>query len=92
MKHILVTSSLGKLPSWDQGRYEFIHADVNHYDELASVMTAGKFDYVFHYAALMGVQWTLQNPMRVLEGIKNVLRLTKNTGVKRGLLVIRGLW
>jgi UDP-glucose 4-epimerase len=49
-------------------------------------MTAGKFDYVFHYAALVGVQRTLQNPMRVLEdieGIKNVLCLARDTGVQR---------
>jgi UDP-glucuronate decarboxylase len=82
----LVTSSLGKLPSRDQGTYEFINADVNDYQDIASVMTSTKFDYVFHYAALVGVQRTLQNPMRVLndiDGIKNVLRLAKNTGVRR---------
>ena len=82
----LVTSSPGKLPSRDQGGYEFINADVNDHHEIASVMTSTKFDYVFHYAALVGVQRTLQNPMRVLndiDGIKNVLRLAKNTGVKR---------
>jgi UDP-glucuronate decarboxylase len=82
----LVTSSLAKLPSREPGRYEFIQADVNNYSELAPVMTAGKFDYVFHYAALVGVQRTLQNPMRVLEdieGIKNVLCLARDTGVQR---------
>ena len=82
----LVTSSLDKLPGREQGRYEFIHADVNHYGELAPVMTAGKFDFVFHYAALVGVKRTLQNPLRVLEdieGIKNVLRLARDTGVQR---------
>jgi UDP-glucose 4-epimerase len=49
----LVTSSLGKLPSRDQGTYEFINADVNDYQDIASVMTSTKFDYVFHYAALV---------------------------------------
>jgi UDP-glucose 4-epimerase len=49
-------------------------------------MLAFKFDYVFHYAALVGVKRTLNNPILVLrdiEGIKNILRFSKNTGVKR---------
>jgi UDP-glucose 4-epimerase len=49
-------------------------------------MTSYKFDYVFHYAAVVGVQRTLDNPVMVLEdidGIKNILNLSKNTGVKR---------
>ena len=49
-------------------------------------MLAFRFDYVFHYAALVGVKRTLNNPIAVLrdiEGIKNVLSLSKNTGVKR---------
>ena len=44
------------------------------------------FDFVFHYAAVVGVKRTLKNPMMVLEdieGIKNILLLSKNTGVKR---------
>jgi UDP-glucose 4-epimerase len=49
-------------------------------------MTAYKFDYVFHYAAVVGVERTLGNPVMVLndlEGIRNILSLSKNTGVKR---------
>jgi UDP-glucuronate decarboxylase len=49
-------------------------------------MTAYQFDYVFHYAAVVGVQRTLDNPIKVLEdidGIRNILDLSKNTGVKR---------
>ena len=49
-------------------------------------MTSVDFDYVFHYAALVGVQRTLDNPLSVLadiDGIRNVLELSKNTGVKR---------
>ena len=49
-------------------------------------MTAYKFDYVFHYAAVVGVLRTLDNQVMVLrdiEGIRNVLDLCKNTGVKR---------
>jgi UDP-glucose 4-epimerase len=49
-------------------------------------MTSHRFDYVFHYAAVVGVKRTLSNPSLVLEdlqGIKNILNLSKNTGVKR---------
>jgi UDP-glucose 4-epimerase len=49
-------------------------------------MTSYHFDYVFHYAAVVGVKRTLANPIMVLndlDGIKNILLLCKNTGVKR---------
>jgi nucleoside-diphosphate-sugar epimerase len=44
------------------------------------------FDYVFHYAAVVGVQRTLENPVMVLNdinGFRNVLDLSRATGVKR---------
>ena len=66
--------------------FSFIKCDVNNYNDLSAVMLGFHFDYVFHYAALVGVKRTLNNPMKVLEdieGIKNVLNLSKNTGVKR---------
>ena len=49
-------------------------------------MISYSFDYVFHYAAIVGVQRTLENPTIVLsdiQGIKNILDLSKNTGVER---------
>jgi nucleoside-diphosphate-sugar epimerase len=67
-------------------RVKFIKCDVNNYDDIAPVMTAYRFDYVFHYAAVVGVQRTLDNPVMVLkdiDGIENILNLCKNTGVKR---------
>lgn len=63
----------------------FIKADVNNFNEISSVFYSG-FDYVYHYAAVVGVKRTLENPVLVLrdiDGIKNVLELSKNTGVKR---------
>lgn len=67
-------------------RCTFIKCDVNSFSDISSVMTSYKFDYVFHYAAVVGVARTLQNPVMVLndiDGIKNILNLCKNTGVKR---------
>jgi UDP-glucose 4-epimerase len=43
------------------------------------------FDYVYHFAAVVGVIRTQENPIDVLEdisGIKNILNLSKNTSVK----------
>jgi UDP-glucose 4-epimerase len=64
----------------------FIKCDVNNHRDIAAVMTGYKFDYVFHYAAVVGVLRTLENPVMVLDdiqGIRNILELSKNTGVKR---------
>ena len=65
---------------------QFIKCDVNEYREIAPIMSATKFDYVFHYAAVVGVDRTLENPILVLkdiDGIKNILDLCKSTNVKR---------
>ncbi|EAS19991.1 UDP-glucose 4-epimerase [Flavobacteria bacterium BBFL7] len=80
----LSTGNISKLP--EDKNFTFIKLDVNKYEELAEVMLSHKFHYVFHYAAMVGVQRTLDNPIKVLQdidGIKNILRLSKNTGVKK---------
>ena len=82
----LITGSKEKLPSQKLKNWRFIKGDVNNYNDISSVMLSHSFDYVFHYAALVGVQRTLSNPVMVLDdiqGIKNVLELCKNTGVQR---------
>jgi len=81
----LSTGNIKKLPIFNNNGI-FIKLDVNNRQSLAEVMVSYKFDYVFHYAAVVGVKNTLQNPINVLndiEGIKNILELSKNTGVKR---------
>jgi nucleoside-diphosphate-sugar epimerase len=80
----LLTGRKENIPS--DPRVRFIKCDVNNYYDIAPVFLAFKFDYVFHYAAVVGVKRTLDNPVMVLndiQGIKNVLDLSKNTGVKR---------
>ena len=82
----LRTGSVSKLPSKENQNFTFIKCDVNNFSEISAIMVAWKFDYVFHYAALVGVKRTLDNPIEVLDdidGIKNILSLAKNTGVKR---------
>jgi nucleoside-diphosphate-sugar epimerase len=82
----LLTGFLNKLPAKNTQNWKFIKCDANDYQDIAPIMCAFNFDYVFHYAALVGVKRTLENPVLVLkdiEGIKNILDLSKNTGVKR---------
>ena len=74
------------LPEAASSNYKFIKADANNYEDISAIMLAYKFDYVFHYAAVVGVKRTLENPLMVLEdikGIQNILHISKNTGVKR---------
>ncbi len=82
----LKTGGKNKLPNAPKGNLKFIQCDVNNLDEIRSVFHTFSFDYVFHYAALVGVQRTLDNPIEVLKdinGIENILKLSKNTGVKK---------
>lgn len=79
-----LTGSVENLPN--HPNCKFIKCDVNNYHDLSPIMCSYQFDYVFHYAAVVGVKRTLENPKMVLDdiqGIKNVLDLSKNTGVKR---------
>ena len=81
----LSTGSIKKL-DLKHPRLTFIKSNVNNREELSDIMSAHHFDYVFHFAALVGVQRTQDNPVQVLEdiqGIRNILNLSKNTGVKR---------
>lgn len=81
----LLTGDIAKIPLHLEN-VEFIKCDVNDYNDIASLFFAFRFDYVFHFAAVVGVQRTLQNPLLVLKdihGFEHVLNLCKNTGIKR---------
>ena len=81
----LQSGSAKKLPP-PSPLFTFIRADVNSYADVAPIFTSYRPDYVFHYAATVGVARTLKNPMQVLndiDGLRNVLTLSKGTGVKR---------
>jgi UDP-glucose 4-epimerase len=82
----LSTGSKSKLPSKELSNWSFINCDVNNYTSISEIMLVNQFDYVFHYAAVVGVKRTQENPIMVLDdiqGIKNVLQLSKNSSVKR---------
>jgi UDP-glucose 4-epimerase len=82
----LLTGSLKRLPKSSKENWKFIKADVNDFRDLSSIMMSYNFDYVFHYAAVVGVKRTTEHPVMVLgdiEGIRNILDLCKNSGVRR---------
>jgi len=82
----LRTGSIEKLPEAPNNNLKFIQCDVNIKEGIATVFHTFSFDYVFHYAALVGVKRTLNNPLMVLadiEGFKNILDLCKKSTVKR---------
>lgn len=81
----LLTGNKKKLPG-ESINWKFIKCDVNDRRDISEIMLGQQFDYVFHYAALVGVKRTQENPVQVLkdiQGIQNILSLSKNTGVKR---------
>lgn len=82
----LSTGSLDKIPHSKHDNIRFIKADVNQFEDISNIFFSFQPDYVFHYAAVVGVKRTLENPVKVLNdvsGIKNILNLSKSTGVKR---------
>lgn len=82
----LSTGNLEKIPTSKSDNIRFIKADINVFEDISNIFFSFQPDYVFHYAALVGVKRTLENPVRVLNdvtGIKNILNLSKSTGVKR---------
>jgi UDP-glucose 4-epimerase len=82
----LSTGNISNIAALPGERFEFVNADVNDINDISPIMSSRSFDFVFHYAAVVGVQRTLSNPVAVLrdiDGIKNILNLSKNTGVQR---------
>jgi UDP-glucuronate decarboxylase len=82
----LITGDLTNLPTNENNNVIFLNADVNHADAIRPLFEAHQFDVVFHYAALVGVQRTLQHPVSVLndiDGIRNILNCCVQFRVKR---------
>ena len=82
----LSTGAIEKIPQSKHDNIRFIKADVNIFEDISNIFFSFQPDYVFHYAAVVGVSRTLENPVKVLNdvsGIKNILNLSKSTGVKR---------
>ncbi len=80
--------STGKLKNLEEikDKITFIEGDANNFEDLNKVFSKFTFDKVFHYAALVGVKRTLENPIDVLNdiyGIKNILELSRQNKVDK---------
>lgn len=66
--------------------FQLVRADVNRFEEIASVFGDHKIDYVFHYAAFVGVKNVIERPLEVfkdIDGIKFLLALSHSHRVKK---------
>ncbi len=80
----LSTGHIGNIPRAQNCL--FIKCDANNHKEISAIMERFKFDYVFHYAAVVGVLRTTQFPKMVIDdicGLQNIFDLSRSTGVKR---------
>ena len=69
----------------ENSNFSLVEGDANT-NQLDEIFKNNKFDWVFHYAAVVGVKRTLENPLLVLkdiEGIKNILKLSNKNNVKK---------
>ncbi|HLC66786.1 MAG TPA: NAD-dependent epimerase/dehydratase family protein [Candidatus Nanoarchaeia archaeon] len=81
----LSTGAETNLPTHPQ--FSFFRGDVNTTD-LQQLFAVHNFDWVFHYAAVVGVKRTLENPaavLRDLEGIRQLLELCRKKSVGKVL-------
>lgn len=70
----------------DNSNFFLFKVDCNNYDELKNIFENNQIDFVFHYAATVGVKRTQESPLRVLEdidGIKNIYKLSFDYKVKK---------
>ena len=62
----------------EKSNFIFIKGDANQIRDISQVFKEYKLNGVFHYAAVVGVKRTIENPLAVfsdIEGIKNILEL-----------------
>lgn len=69
-----------------QDGFTFVRADVNRFEEVAQIFSTHKIDYVFHYAAFVGVKNVIERPLEVfkdIDGIKYLLALAHAHRVRK---------
>lgn len=90
--HVIVadtggTGSVDRLERWrNRDGVTVVRADVNSFEEIAAVFSRYEIDYVFHYAALVGVRNVIERPLEVfkdIDGIKYILALSRAHRVKK---------
>lgn len=70
----------------NEKNFRFYKRNVNESAEVKGVFSKERPDYVMHYAAMVGVKKTSENPLEVfkdIEGIKNIAELARQYKVKK---------
>lgn len=70
----------------DHKNHTFYELDVNNYNQIEPIFLKNKIDFVFHYAALVGVARTLNQPINVLNDVKgfdNLFSLSIKSKIKK---------
>ncbi|WP_107039467.1 NAD-dependent epimerase/dehydratase family protein [Brumimicrobium mesophilum] len=81
-----LTGSPAKISKSEFDNYQFIEGDCNNYQQMEAIFDAYTFDFVFHYAAVVGVKRTTDSPISVLkdvDGLNNIFKLSAERKVKR---------
>ena len=81
-----LTGKKEKLPNKSYKNFKFIFGDVNNKNKISSIFRSYKIQFVFHFAAVVGVQRTQQFPLKVMNdinGTKNLLELSVKYKIKR---------
>ena len=64
----LTTGTKSKIPTSKHKNIQFIKCDVNDWKDISGIMYSHPLDYIFHYAAVVGVKRTLDHPVKCIEG------------------------
>ena len=51
-------------------KFNLINCNLNNFSDFRKKIFNKKYDYIFHYAALVGVERTIKNPILVLKDIE----------------------
>ena len=70
-----LTGKPEKLPNKSYRNFKFILGDVNNKKKISSIFSSYKIKFVFHFAAVVGVQRTQQFPLKVMNDIKGTKSL-----------------
>ena len=81
-----LTGKKEKLPHKSYRNFKFVFGDVNNKNKISDIFRSHKIQYVFHFAAVVGVQRTQQFPLKVMSdmnGTKNLLDLSFKYKIQR---------
>ena len=81
-----ITGNKEKLPPKSYKNFEFIYGDVNSKNKISTIFKSYKIEFVFHFAAVVGVQRTQEFPLKVMNdinGTKYLLELSVKYNIIR---------